>query len=86
MKNDTLKSFVFLGRSGCLLPLLIILNLFFGMLFLRPLYWLILEIILVLFFIINGYILTKKIFSTTRKRENVIDVEAEVVEDKKKLE
>ena len=86
MKNDSLKSFVFFGRSGCLLPLLIILNLFFGMLFLRPLYWLILEIILVLFFIINGYILTKKIFSANPKRENVIDVEAEVVEDKKKLE
>lgn len=84
-KNNSIKSFVFFSRSGCLLPLLIILNLLFGWLFLKFWHWLIIEAILVLLFIFNIYIIARKIFSTSSKRNNVIDVKAEVVEEKCKL-
>lgn len=85
-KDSHSRSFVFSSRSGCLLPLLIILNLLFGWIFLKPKEWLILEAILVLFFIINGYVMTQKIVSSSsKKRGNVIDVEGEVVPDKRRL-
>jgi hypothetical protein len=81
-KNNSIKSFVFLSRTGCLLPLLIFLNLFFGWLIFKPRYWLIIEAILILLFIINGFIITRKIISVSSKRDDVIDVKGEVVEDR----
>jgi len=84
-KDKRLNSFVFFSGSGCLLPALIIFNLLFGWIFLKPKLWLIIEAILVLFFIINGYIITRKIFSASRKRDDVIDVKGEVVEDRHHL-
>lgn len=66
-KNNSIKSFVFFSRTGCLLPLLIILNLFFGWIFLRLKYWLITEAILILLLIINGYIITRKINALSSK-------------------
>lgn len=76
---------VFLSRSGCLLPLLIILNLFFGWLFLKLWHWLLIEAILILLFIVNAYIITRKILFVSSRRDNVVDVEGEVIEEKKKL-
>ncbi len=89
MYNDKhLRSFVFFSRTGCLLPLLIICNLFFGWIFLKPKEWLIIETILLLLFMINGYVMTRKIISSAsvrKKRSGVIDVEGEVVKDRLKL-
>jgi uncharacterized membrane protein len=67
-----------------LLPFLIIFNLFFGLLFLRPLVWLFIQAILILLFLIKGYIITRKINSASRgKRNDAIDVKAEIVEEGK---
>jgi len=68
-----------------MLPFLIIFNLFFGWIFLNPRLWLISEGILLLIFMINGYMGTRKISSGPAKRDSVIDVEGEVVEDRHKL-
>ncbi len=84
-KDKRLKSFVFFSGSGCLLPALIIFNLLFGWIFLKPKLWLITEAILILFLIINGFIITRKIFSTSSERDDVIYVKGEVVEDRHKL-
>jgi len=85
-KDKRLRSFVFLSGSGCLLPALIIFNLLFGWIFLKPKLWLIFEAVLILLFIINGFIITRKIISTSsKKRDDVIDVKGEVVEDRHKL-
>lgn len=84
-KDKHLRSFVFFSGSGCLLPALIIFNLLFGWIFLKPKLWLITEAILILFFIINGYIITRKIISPSSKRDDAIDVKGEVVEDRHRL-
>ena len=84
-KNKRLSSFVFFSGSGCLLPALIIFNLLFGWIFLKPKLWLITEAILILFLIINGFIITRKIFSTSSKRDDAIDIKGEVVEERQKL-
>ena len=80
-KSNSIKSLVFFSRRGCLLPLLITLNLLLGWIFLRPIHWLIIEAVLVLFFIVNSYIITRRMFSSS-KRDDVIDVKGEVVKDK----
>ena len=84
-KDNSIKSFIFFSRTGCFLPLLIILNLFFGWIFLKPLYWLLLEVVLILLFAINTYIITRKITGFSKKRDDVIDVEGKVIEDKDEL-
>jgi hypothetical protein len=86
--DKNFRSFVFLSRSGCLLPLAIIFNSLFGWVFLKPKEWLIVEAILIIIFMLNGYIMTRKIMSAatvSKKRPGAIDVEAEVVEDKRKI-
>lgn len=84
--KNALRSFVFFSGSGCLLPSLIIFNLLFGWIFLRPKEWLIIEAILLLLFIINGYNIRRKIFSgSSKKHDDAIDVKGEVVEDRHKL-
>jgi uncharacterized membrane protein len=83
--KDALRSFVFFSGSGCLLPSLIIFNLLFGWIFLKPKPWLIIEAILLLLFIINGYNIRRKIISTSSKRDDIIDVKGEVVEDRHHL-
>jgi len=79
-----MKSVFFIGSSGCLLPLLILINLFFGWMFFKPATWLLIEGILILLFILNSYILIRRVSSFT-KRSNVVDVEGEVVEERQKL-
>lgn len=82
-----MKSFVFLSRGGCLLPALIIFNLFFGRLIFKPSHWLIIEAILLLLFLANTYLVTRKIASGFPKRHSdAIDVEGEVVQEKGKKE
>ncbi len=77
-----MKSTVFFVKSGCLLPQLIILNFFFGWLFLPVLSWLVVGVILILLFVANSYLLAKKIASGSPKRKGVIDVQGHVVEEK----
>lgn len=67
---------------GCLLPFLIFLNLFLGWIFFKPLPWLLIEAVLILIFMINSFILARKIPSSFSKRNDVIDTEGEVIEDK----
>jgi len=69
--------------SGCLLSLLIVLNLFFGQFFFKPGQWLAIEGILILLFFLHSYIVTRRVKSAQRNNpQNVIDVEGKVVEDK----
>ena len=56
------SGFVFTGQSGCLLPMLIMFNLFFGkLIFNSTRLWLGVEGVLVLLFIIKVYTFTRKI-------------------------
>lgn len=84
-KQNSAKSFVFFSQSGCLLPLLIFLNLLFGWMFFRSKTWLLIEGILILLFIINFYVLARRISSFSFKAHEAIDVEGEVIEDRHKL-
>lgn len=79
------KSVLLISQTGCLLPLLILLNLFFGWMFFKPLVWLSIEGILILLFMLNSYILARRISSFLAKGNKVVDVEGEVVDDKNKL-
>jgi len=74
-----------IAYSGCLLPLLIILNLFFGRLFLKTADWLAFEGILILLFLFNSYIKLYRFTHSSRRKggDNVIDVEGKVINDKK---
>jgi len=80
-----MKSIIYFSQSGCLLPLLIIFNLFFGWIFLKPLTWIAAEGILVLLFFINSFFLARSILKPTKKRSGVIDVEGQILEEKLKL-
>jgi len=82
-----MRSVFFFSQSGCLLPILLMFNLFFGWLFFAPLIWLSIEGILLVLFFVNSLILLRRISSMTSKvspgREGAIDVEGEIVEDKR---
>jgi hypothetical protein len=77
---------MFISRAGCLLPLLIVLNLIFGWIFFKPGTWLLVELILILLLALNSYFLAKKISSFPRRQADVIDVKGEVVGDKEQIE
>jgi len=62
------------------LPLMIILNLFFGLLFFKPATWFLVGGILVLLFMINSYLLVKKMKNLSTKKGKIIDIEARVLE------
>jgi len=78
------KSFVLSRGTGCLLPLLVIFNLFFGLFFLKAAYWLLLELVLVVLFLWSSTVTVKKIISSAGRHRNgdVIDVDGEIVDDK----
>ena len=78
------RSRVFLAQSGCLLPFLLIFNLFFGRIFFKPRLWLIIEALLFLIILATGYIAIRrvKVYSALHRKE-VIDVQGEVIGDKK---
>lgn len=69
------------------MPFLLIFNLFFGRLFFKVRLWLAIEAALFLILLITGYIASRRIAlsAVRRKRGEVIDVSAEVVEEKKKI-
>ncbi len=75
----------FVAQTGCLLPILMLFNLFFGWMFFKPLVWLGIEGALALLFILNSYFLKKRISSFSPRRGKVVDVEAEIVEDRGRL-
>lgn len=78
--------FIWMGSSGCLLPFLIILNLFFGkLIFNSTRLWLGIEALFILIFILKINILARKINQQFRPKGKVVDIEGQVVEDKKKL-
>ena len=84
------SGFVFTGQSGCLLPMLIVLNLFFGKtIFNSTRLWLSLEAILVALFMIKLHTFARKINQQLRPQNRsagkVVDVEGEVVQEKQKL-
>jgi hypothetical protein len=72
---------MFIGCSGCLIPLLLILNLFFGKLFFSAEQWLAIEGLLFLVLLLTSYINLRRFSFTkqSKKRSNVIDVEGKVV-------
>lgn len=78
------KGVFFVSQTGCLLPILILFNLFFGWMFFRPLVWLAIEGVLALLFILNSYFLAKRVSSFAPRRGRVVDAEGEIVEDGKK--
>ncbi|MCU0652305.1 MAG: hypothetical protein MUC39_05125 [Candidatus Omnitrophica bacterium] len=83
-----MKSIAFSSRSGCLLPALILFNLFFGRAFFEAPLWLGIELVLIAIFIINAVIFSKKIFSFAAggsPRAGVIDIEGKIVEDTRHL-
>lgn len=73
------------SHIGCLLPFLIIFNLFFGLFFLELKHWLFLEGALILLFALNAYFLSRRAFSAkvTGRRGRVIDVEAKDVSEER---
>ena len=71
--------------SGCLLPFLIIFNLIFGRLFFNTRHWLVIGGILILIFMVYSYIFSRRIINNVKRKDNVIDVEGEVIQDSKKL-
>jgi hypothetical protein len=79
-----LRSVVLFSYSGCLIPLLLVLNLLFGWMFLSFRHWLLVEAALFLLFIIHSFIFTRRMLSraSQQRKGDVIDVEAEVVEDR----
>ena len=81
-----MSSLLFVSQAGCLLPLLILLNLFLGWMFFKPLTWLAIEGVLVFLFLLNSYILARRISSSSRKNKKIIDVEGEALEEKDRLE
>ena len=72
---------VFFSQAGCLLPALILFNLFFGWVFLKPAQWLLSEAVLVLLFLVFSAISVRKIKKNFTSRPGAIDVEGEVVSD-----
>ncbi|MFH1414037.1 MAG: hypothetical protein ABIG56_04250 [Candidatus Omnitrophota bacterium] len=85
-KKDNLNSLMFLSRTGCLLPSLIIFNFFFGWIFFGFAAWLLIEVGLILLFFLYSYIIMRRIASPSRQKDDVIDVEGRVVDDKQKQE
>lgn len=69
-------------RGGCLLPFLLIFNLFFGWIFFNIRTWLLVELILMALLFLYGFILSRKIFSKVNspaQRDDAIDVEGKVL-------
>ncbi len=92
-----MSQFVWAGGSGCLLPVLIIFNLFFGrLIFNSARLWLGVEVLLILIFMININLMARKISrqfnqqspgqQSRRSQEQVVDIQGQVVEEDKKLE
>lgn len=81
-----MKAVFFLGQAGCLLPALILVNLFFGWMFLSTSAWLATGGFLIVLFFVNSFMFMRRVTNLTKsarsKRPGAIDVEAEVVKGK----
>jgi len=86
--------YLWAGNLGCLLPLLIIFNLFFGRLIFGSLgLWLVVEALLILIFILNVRLVVSRIgrqftpegpdSRAPKPQGKVVDVQGQVVEDDK---
>ncbi|MFA6358099.1 MAG: hypothetical protein WCY09_05480 [Candidatus Omnitrophota bacterium] len=81
-----MPGFVWSSNSGCLLPFLIIFNLFFGrLIFNSTRLWLGVEAVLVLIFVIKINILARKINRQFKPNSKIVDIQGYVVEEDKKL-
>ena len=88
-----MPGFVWKSNSGCLLPFLIIFNLFFGKSFFNSTrLWLGIEVVLILIFILKINTMVHKISQQLRPDSRgfkpngkIIDVQGQVVEEKEKL-
>ena len=85
-KQTPHASQVFFAQTGCLLPALIMGNLFFGWMFFPFLKWVAIEAVLIAFFILTSVLAARKFVSTYRRYEkdalkDAIDVEAHVVHE-----
>lgn len=83
------RGYVWVGGWGCLLPLLIILNLAFGNLIFNSVgLWLVVEAVLILIFMLKIRLMVSRISrqfeQQGRSRGKVIDVKGEVVQEKQK--
>jgi uncharacterized membrane protein len=89
--------YVWTGNSGCLLPLLIILNLFFGRLIFNSIgLWLGVEAVLVLIFILKVKLMVSRIVQqfesagrdnqSHKPQSKVVDIQGQVIDDGKELE
>ncbi|MDP2831212.1 MAG: hypothetical protein Q8O02_03080, partial [Candidatus Omnitrophota bacterium] len=83
--------YVWIGSWGCLLPLLIILNLAFGNLIFNSVgLWLVVEAVLILIFMLKIKLMVSRISQQFeqpgRSRGKVIDVQGEEVQEKQKLQ
>ncbi|MFH1127936.1 MAG: hypothetical protein WBI28_03365 [Candidatus Omnitrophota bacterium] len=78
-QDNQIRSIFFFSQTGCLLPFFIILNLLFGWIFLSPLLWFGIELLLILVFAINLLLLAKKVTNLKPKYDKVIDTQAEVI-------
>ena len=80
------RSLFFVSQTGCLLPVLIVFNLMFGWMFFKLSTWILVEVVMILLFVLSARFMMKKIVSSSfSRRENVVDVEGETVEEKKRL-
>jgi hypothetical protein len=90
------QGYVWVGNSGCLLPLLIILNLLFGkLIFGSTGLWLGIGAVLVLIFILKVKFLASKIYRQFNAQsfenqgrnpsDKVVDIQGQVVEEDKRL-
>jgi len=73
------------NSTGCLLPFLIVFNLFFGRILFKTSLWLLIEAVLVLLFLLSSMITVRRIISTvgSKGRKDAIDVQGQVVDEKK---
>jgi len=72
---------MFIANLGCLLPLLILLNFFFGRIFFGTVQWLAVGGVLLILLLLNSYIGLRRSFARNQPpaRSGAIDVEGKVV-------
>jgi uncharacterized membrane protein len=74
---------VVITQSGCFLPLLFLGNLFLGWIFLRPIYWLGLQLILTMLLVVLSHFARRQAaVHAGRKGERAIDVQGEVLKER----
>lgn len=74
--KENRRSFWYVSGTGCLLPVLLCVNLFFGWLILPVLLWLFLELVLLFGLFASSFAIAARIRKLTREHKEVIDVEA----------